>query len=167
MWDQIKEKFTKYPARTNVARKMIELGIRVGEDQKLYCDDLKINTVALAKSADVDRKAVKATINSILEDEYLSKIFKNIIPAGTLLKNIAKSLNLGVIEIETERNNNGILTEATNLITTKGISIRQAYANDTEMDELPVLTVITENPADGSLIKEFLKIQGVRRVSIY
>ena len=94
-------------------------------------------------------------------------LFKNIIPAGTLLKNIAKNLNLGVVQIEVKSENEGILAATANLISENGIGIRQAYAEDTELQESPLLTVITEEPVPGDLISEFLKIDGITRVSIY
>ncbi len=47
------------------------------------------------------------------------------------------------------------------------MGIRQAYAEDTELQKTPILTIITEEPVKGDLINEFLKIKGVTRVSIY
>lgn len=167
MWENLKEKFEKYPARMNVALKMIELGLRVDKTEKIYCGDLKINDVSLAQASNVDRRAIKSTIKTILEDKELSSIFENIIPAGTLLKNIAKNLNLGVIEIQVGYENIGILAEASRLISSKNISIRQAYASDTELEGNPILTIITEEPIEGNLLNEFLKIPGVIKVSIY
>ena len=167
MWEKINEKFKKYPARIRVAEKMIELGLSLNEDGKIYCGNLKISDKALATAADVDRRAIKSTIDVIKEDNELYNLFSNIIPAGTLLKNIAKNLDLGVIEIEVGSESEGILAKTTNLISQKGISIRQAYAEDTELQESPLLTIITESPVEGDLIKEFLRIKGVTRVSIY
>ena len=167
MWEKINEKFKKYPARIRVAEKMIELGLSLNEDGKIYCGNLKISDKALATAADVDRRAIKSTIEVIREDEELYNLFSNIIPAGTLLKNIAKNLKLGVIEIEVGHESEGILANTSNLISKKGISIRQAYAEDTELQENPLLTIITEQPVEGDLINEFLKIKGVTRVSIY
>ncbi len=167
MWESLKYKFEKYPARMNVASKMIELGLRVDKDHKIYCGDLKISDVALAKVANVDRKAIKLTVDFILNDEKLSNIFENILPAGTLLKNIAKNLGLGVIEIEVGEENIGILANASKIISEEGISIRQAYASDTQLEEIPRLTIITEENVSGEIIKKFLKINGVIRVSIY
>ncbi|WP_082706313.1 amino acid-binding protein [Methanobrevibacter sp. YE315] len=167
MWEKINEKFRKYPARMRVAEKMIELGLSLNEDGKIYCGNLKISDKSLATAADVDRRAIKSTIDIIKEDKELYNLFSNIIPAGTLLKNIAKNLELGVIEIEVGSENEGILASTTNLITKKGIGIRQAYAEDTELQESPILTIITEEPVSGDLINEFLKIKGVTRVSIY
>ncbi len=167
MWEKINEKFRKYPARLRVAEKMIELGLSLNEDGKIYCGNLKISDKALATASNVDRRAIKSTIDIICEDEDLYNLFSNIVPAGTLLKNIAKNLDLGVIEIEVGSESEGILANTTNLITKKGIDIRQAYAEDTELQENPILTIITEEPVKGDLINEFLKIKGVTRVSIY
>ena len=167
MWAKINDKFKKYPARIRVAEKMIELGLSLNEDGKIYCGNLKISDKALATAADVDRRVIKSTIEIIKTDEDLYNLFSNIIPAGTLLKNIAKNLELGVVEIEVGSENEGILAATTNLITKKGIGIRQAYAEDTELQEAPSLTIITEKPVNGDLINEFLKIKGVTRVSIY
>ena len=167
MWESVRSKFEKYPARMRVAGKMVDLGLRVGEDHKIYCGELKISDLALAKVANVDRKAIKSTIDFILDDEDLTKIFGNILPAGTLLKNIAKNLGLGVIEIEVGSENIGILAAATDLISKEGISIRQAYASDIQLEETPTLTIITEDNISGDLIKDFLKIKGVIRVLIY
>ena len=167
MWEIIHEKFKKYPARIRVAEKMIELGLSVHEDGKIYCGNLKISDKALATAANVDRRAIKSTIEVINEDSELFDLFNNIIPAGTLLKNIAKIVDLGVIEIEVGSDNEGVLAAATNLITNNGINIRQAYAEDSELQKYPILTVITNEPINGELINEFLKIEGVNRVSIY
>lgn len=167
MWDRIKHKFDRYPARMAVARKIVELGLRVGETGKIYCGDVEINDVALARSVRVDRRAIKATVDVILEDPQLSEVFQNIFPAGTLLKNIAKNLGFGVVEIEADAGNPGILARSTELISMEGISIRQAHASDPELEENPKLTIITEKPVQGELIKEFLNIDGVKRVSIY
>ena len=167
MWEKLNEKFKKYTARLRVAEKMIELGLCLNEDGKIYCGNLKISDKALATAAEVDRRAIKSTIEVIQDDAELYNLFSNIIPAGTLLKNIAKHLELGVIEIEVGPQSEGILANITNLISKKGISIRQAYAEDTELQENPLLTIITEQPVKGDLINEFLKIKGVTRVSIY
>jgi len=167
MWEKVNEKFRKYPARLRVAEKMIELGLSLNDDGKIYCGNLKISDKALATSAEVDRRAIKSTIEIIQNDEELYNLFNNIVPAGTLLKNIAKDLDLGVVEIEVGSQSEGILANTANLITEKGIGIRQAYAGDTELQEKPILTIITEEPVSGDLINEFLKIKGVTRVSIY
>lgn len=162
----MKEKFEKYPARMNVARKMLELGLRIADKEKIYCGNLEISDAALARAADVDRRVIKSTIKVILEDELLASIFTKITPAGTLLKNISSSLGFGVVEIEAGGDNQGILANATALISKENISIRQAYATDPDMTETPVLTIITDTPLPGELIGTFLNIEGISKVSI-
>ncbi|MCG2827683.1 amino acid-binding protein [Methanothermobacter sp. K4] len=167
MWNQIKHRFERYPSRMDVARKIIELGLRIDPDGKVYCGDVEINDVALARAIGVDRRTVRATAETILEDEKLREIFQNLRPAGALLRDAANELDFGVVEIEAEARNPGILAAAAELISESGITIRQAHAGDPELDENPKLTIITEKPIPGSLLREFLKIDGVKRVSIY
>jgi len=167
MWDRVKHKFEKFPARMSVARKIVELGLCVGEKEKIYCGDVEISDMALARAAGVDRRTIKATIDVILADNQLKAIFSNIYPAGALLKNVAPNLGLGVVEIEAQAGNPGILARATELISEEQISIRQAHAGDPELEEHPRLTIITEKPVKGELYNKFLKIEGVKKVSIY
>ena len=166
MWESLNLKFSKYPARMAVAQKMFELGLRISEDGKIYCGDLKIIDSALAAAANVDRRVIKSTVDVIIADEGLYEIFSNIIPAGTLIKNIAKSLNLGVIEIEAGEKSDGVLAEVAWIMSKHNISIRQAYAGDTQLNTNPVLTIITEDPIPGELLNEFIKVEGVLKVSI-
>ena len=166
MWESLNLKFIKYPARMAVAQKMFELGLRISEDGKIYCGDLKISDSALAASADVDRRVIKSTVDVIIADEELYEIFSNIIPAGTLIKNIAKNLNLGVIEVEAGEESDGILAEVAWIMSKHNINIRQAYAGDTRFNANPVLTIITEDAIPGELLNEFLKVKGVSKVSI-
>lgn len=167
MWEKIKHKFEKYPARMDVARKIAEYGLRVGDNGKIYCGDIEISDVAIARATNVDRRSIKATVDIILEDEQLAKIFANITPAGPLVKNVARDLGFGIVEIEADAGNSGIIASATNLIANNMISIRQVHAGDPEFEENPRLTIITEKPIEGKLLSEFLDIEGVKRVSIY
>jgi uncharacterized protein len=167
MWDRIKHKFEKFPARMVVASKIVELGLRVGKDRKIYCGDVEVSDVALARGTGVDRRSIRATVNVIIADPELAGIFNNLFPAGALLKNVAGDLGFGVVEIEAQAGDPGILARATYLISQENISIRQAHASDPELEENPRLTIITEKPIKGELIQEFLRIPGVKRVSIY
>ena len=76
MWESLNSKFSKYPARMAVAKKMIELGLRVSPDKKIYCGDLKISDSALAIAADVDRRVIKSTVNVIVNDDELLEFIK-------------------------------------------------------------------------------------------
>ncbi len=166
MWESLNLKFRKYPARMAVASKMFELGLRISGDGKIYCGDLKINDSALAVVANVDRRVIKSTVDVIIADEELYEIFSNIIPAGTLLKNIAKNLNLGVIEIVVGERSEGVLAKVAWIMSKHNINIRQAYAGDTTLNTNPVLTIITEDSIPGELLNEFIQVDGVLKVSI-
>ena len=152
MWEKIKYKFEKYPARMSVARKIVEHGLCVGENGKIYCGNIEISDVAVARAVNVDRRSIKTTVDVILSDEQLSKIFKNITPAGPLVKNVANDLGFGIVEIEAEAQNPGIIAKATDLISKNKISIRQVHAGDPEFEENPRLTIITEKPVEGNSI---------------
>ena len=72
MWEKINEKFKKYPARMKVAEKMIELGLSLNNDGKIYCGNLKISDKSLAIAADVDRRAIKSTIEIMMRISLIS-----------------------------------------------------------------------------------------------
>ena len=166
MWESLNLKFSKYPARMTVAQKMFELGLRIGEDSKIYCGNLKISDSALAAAANVDRRVIKSTVDVIVADEELYDVFSNILPAGTLIKNIAKNLGLGVIEIEAGENSDGVLAKVAMIMSNHDMGIRQAYAGDTKFKINPVLTIITEEAIPGDLINELIKVDGVLKVSV-
>lgn len=151
----------------NVARKIVKLGLRVDPNGKIYCEDVEISDMALSRAVNVDRRSIKSTVDVILADDELSEIFGSIMPAGALLKKVAKNLEFGVVEIEADASNSGILAQATQLISSYDISIRQAHAGDPELEEIPKLTVITDKSIPGELFSKFLEIEGVKRVSIY
>lgn len=154
------------PAQKQVARKMIELGLRIDEKGTVKCGEVEVKEVSLAKAAGVDRRIVRATIDSIRSDETLSKLFAGIQPAGTLLKGIAHDLGFGAVELEASAKKPGIIASATTLLAGKKISIRQVYAKDPELFENPTLIIITEKQIPGKLLNEFAKIPGVKKVSI-
>ncbi len=167
MWKLTEEKFNKYPSQLKVAKKILELGLCVGEDNKIYCGNVEINLSSLARSLDIDRRVINSTIDTILKDDQLKQIFTNIAPSGPLLKNIASMLNLGVIELEGSGEKYGILSKIAIVLSDAKLSIRQLYASDPELSQVPKITIITSKPVDGNLLQELLKIDGVSKVSIY
>ncbi len=69
-------------------------------------------------------------------------IFEEIRPAGHSLKEIAKHLNLGVLEITpVNAKSPGILSNAAMLLNKAGLSIRQAIVDDPELSPEPKLTL--------------------------
>ena len=166
MWKRVEKDFAEFPARKQVARKMIELGLRIGEGGKILCGDVEVKENSLARAAGVDRRAVNATVAGIMKDKELGEIFEAIAPGGALLNKVAHKLGFGVVEIEADASKSGILASAANLLADRKISVRQVYAEDPELFENPKMTLVTEKPVPGNLLSEFLKIDGVTKVSV-
>lgn len=167
MWQTTIQKFNKYPSQQKVIIKLLQLGLKIDENKKVYSDDVEINMSSFAKSINTDRRVIVSTIENILKDNNLKQIFLNIKPAGPLLSNISEELGLGVIEIEGDAQQSGILNEVTNILFKDDISIRQLYASDPELSQTPKLTIITDKTVNGIIIPRLLDIDGVTKVSLY
>lgn len=167
MWKTIKKHFEGYSERLKVARILVENGLTV-ENRKVYLNQIEIPPVRIARVAGVDRRTVNETLNAIQSDRELRLIFEEIRPSGHSLKEIAKHLNLGVVEITpVDAKSPGILANSAMLLTNSGLSIRQAIVDDPELSPDPKLTLIVEKKIPGELIIELLKITGVAKVSVY
>ena len=167
MWNKIKSQLEEYPERLKVARVLIENGLSAKEN-KIYLNEIEIPPVRIARVAGVDRRTVNETLSTIHNNPELRMIFEEIRPAGHSLKEIAKHLNLGVVEITpTNAANPGILSNTAVVLNKAGLSIRQAIVDDPELSPEPKLTFIVERKIPGELIPEILKIQGVAKISVY
>ena len=167
MWNKVVEYLKGYPERLSVARIFIENGLSV-RNGKIYCNEIEIPPIRVSRVAKVDRRTVKETINAIEENPELRVIFRGIRSAGLSLKEVARHLNLGVVEIEViDARIPGILAKSASLIAERNISIRQAIVDDPELSPEPKLTLIAETKIPGELVPEFLKIKGVTKVSVY
>ena len=167
MWGKIVEFLAGYPERLLVAKVLVENGLSIKKG-KIYCNEIEIPPIRIGRVAKVDRRTVAETIRVIEENSELSIIFKDIRSAGLSLKEVARYLNLGVVEITpVNAKIPGILAKAASILTENRISIRQAIADDPELSPEPKLTLIAERKIDGELIPKFLKIKGVAKVSLY
>jgi hypothetical protein len=116
----------------------------------------------------VDRRTVKETLNAIKSDRELRLIFEGIRSSGLSLKEIAKHLNLGVVEITpVDAKTPGILACSAMILAKNGLSIRQAIVDDPELSPEPKLSLIVEKKIPGELIPELLNVKGVAKVSVY
>jgi predicted regulator of amino acid metabolism with ACT domain len=166
IWDQVVKRLESYPERLRVAKVLIENGLSV-KDAKIFCNDIEIPPVRIARVAEVDRRTVAETVKTIETSKELKEIFAGIRTAGHSLKGIAKHLGLGVLEITpVNARIPGILAKSAVILAEKGISIRQAIVDDPELSPEPKLTLIAETKIPGELISKFLKIKGVEKVSV-
>lgn len=167
MWNTIKKYLGEYPERLKVARILVENGLST-RDGKIYLNQIEVPPLRVARAAGVDRRTVNETLKVIKANRELKLIFEEIRPAGHSLKEIAKYLNLGVLEITpVDAKTPGILANSAMILTKAGLSIRQAIVDDPELSPEPKLTLIVEKKIPGELIPELLKIHGVAKVSIY
>lgn len=166
MWKRIEEKFKNSPMQKKVAVFLLENGFGINEEGKVTCNGVEIAFADLARVIGVDRRVVKSTVKSIIEDEELRSIFTKI-RAKPFLKDLAKELGLGVIVISVEdAAKPGIIEKITKCIAENGISIRQAIADDPYFSEEPKFTVITQEPITGRIIDKLKKIEGIKSMII-
>lgn len=167
MWSNIKKYLEGYPERLKVARVLVENGLSV-RNGKIYLNEIEVPPVRVARVAGVDRRTVNETLSVIDSNHELRVIFEGLRSAGHSLKEIARHLNLGVVEITpADAKTPGILAHSAMILAKNGLSIRQAIVDDPELSPEPKLTLIAEKKIPGKLIPEFLKINGVAKVSVY
>jgi len=167
MWSKISEKLKEYPARLKVVRLMIEYGIGIREDGKTVVGPVEIPDSSLARAAGVDRRVVRQTIEQLLSDPSLKRIFTGLKPAGAFLAPIAKELGYHVIEIRADPSAVGIIAGASRIVAEEGISIRQAVAEDPELFPEPKLILVLDRPLSGEGLSKMLKIPHVKSVTAY
>ena len=108
------------------------------------------------------------TLNAIGTNRELRLIFEGMRSAGHSLKEIARHLDLGVVEITpVDAKTPGILAKSAIILANSGLSIRQAIVDDPELSPEPKLTLIAEKKIPGELIPALLKVKGVAKVSVY
>ena len=167
MWNTIKKHLEAHPERLRIARVLVENGLSV-RNGRVYLNEIEIPPVRIARVAGVDRRTVKETVNIIQKNRELRPIFEDIRSAGHSLKEIAKQLDLGVVEITPiDARTPGILASSAMILAENGLSIRQAIVDDPELSPEPKLTLIAEKKIPGELIPRLLKVKGVAKVSVY
>ena len=167
MWNTIKKHFEGHPERLKVARVLVENGLSA-KNREIFLNQIEIPPVRIARVAGVDRRTVNETLNEIASTPELRIIFEEIRPAGHSLKEIAKHLNLGVIEITpVDAKMPGILANSAMVLTKGGLGIRQAIVDDPELSPEPKLTLIVDKKIPGELIPQLLNVNGVAKISVY
>jgi predicted regulator of amino acid metabolism with ACT domain len=167
MWSNVRKYMEGHPERLKVTRVLIENGLSV-RNGRIYLNEIEIPPVRIARVAEVDRRTVKETLSAIKSNRELRLIFEEIRSAGHSLKEIAKHLNLGVVEITpVDARIPGILANSALILARNGLSIRQAIVDDPELSPEPKLTLIAEKKIPGELIPELLGVRGIAKVSVY
>jgi hypothetical protein len=165
MWQVLIDHFRRYPAQERVVRLMIQNGLRI-QDGKVFAGTVEIADTAIGRAADVDRRIVRSTVETISQNPQLQRVFARFAP--TLhLKDVAPSLGCGVLQVSVnDAHQSGILFGVSQVISEAGISIRQAIVEDPEFTDDPLLFVVTEKPVPGHLIPLLQRVKGVKSVTV-
>ena len=167
MWQEILDKFRRYPAQEKVIRLILQRGFQINEQARVVSGGIEIPHAQIAKELDVDRRVVDTTAQAIREDEGLWRIFRNV-HSMTFLGDVAPILGLGVIEITpVDAAKTGLLGDVATAVARNGLSIRQAISDDPYFVESPKLTLITEGRIPGDLVRLLMEIEGVKRMTVY
>jgi len=167
MWQEILNKFKRFPAQEKVIRLILQRGFQVNDQARVVSGEIEIPHAQIAKELGVDRRVVDTTALAIRDDEALWKVFKNV-RSVTFLADVAPILGLGVIEITpVNAAKTGLLGDVASSVAKNGLSIRQAISDDPYFVENPKLTIITEGKIPGDLVQLLMEIDGVRRVTVY
>ncbi|MGA9099485.1 MAG: amino acid-binding protein [Methanotrichaceae archaeon] len=167
MWQEILDKFKRFPAQEKVIRLILQRGFQINEHGRVVSGNIEIPHAQIAKELGVDRRVVDTTAMAVREDETLWKVFRNV-RSMTFLGEVAPVLGLGVIEITpVNATQTGILGNVASAVARYGLSIRQAVSDDPQFTENPKLTIITDGKIPGDLVRVLMEIEGVRRVTVY
>lgn len=145
---------------------MIEYGIRVSNEGKLFVGGLEVDYSALARDAGTDRRVVKQTAAKIRKDPFLFSIFSGISPAGASLLHVVSSIGCSAIIIEADPRAAGVISGVAGVLAEHGMIVRQALADDPDMVREANLTLIVEGPVGGSVISELERLEMVRGITV-
>lgn len=167
MWMQIERYFKDLPAQLRVAKLLFERGFQVRDDNKVVSGVIEIAHSRIAKEVGVERRAVDSTVQTILSKPVLKRIYMNLRQICSL-QEVAPEFNLGVIVfVPKNARQTGIIANVTKKVSEKGLSIRQALAEDPDISAHPKLTLIIDGEIPAELINEIRKLQGARSVTVY
>jgi predicted regulator of amino acid metabolism with ACT domain len=166
LWPSIEREFSRQSSRLLVVRKMLEYGIRVSDEGKLFVGGMEVDYSSLARDADTDRRVVKQTAEQIRDDPFLFSIFSGVAPVGASLLHVVSSIGCSAIIIEADPRAAGIISKVTGVLARHGIVVRQALADDPDMVKDAHLTLIVEGAVGGSVIGELEELEMVRGITV-
>ena len=166
MWDNIRRQFDRQVVRPEIVRKMIECGLRVSDDEKIYVDDIEVDYTAVAKALDVDRRVVKSTAQQIRRNRYLYSLFSRTKPLGTSLVDVVAQLGYTAIIIEADPKSSGVMAGVAEILSRHGMVVRQAVAEDPEMVPDAKMTLVVEGQLTGQAMEELHGLKVVRSIKI-
>ena len=166
MWPSIRKQFERQVVRPDIVRKMIECGMHVSDDEKIYVDDVEVDYSAVARAVDVDRRVVKQTVHQIRVNRYLYSLFSKTKPLGTSLVSLVNQLGYTAIVIEADPKSPGVMAGVAEILSRHGMVVRQAVAEDPEMVPDAKMTLVVEGQLTGQAMEELHGLKVVRSIKI-
>jgi len=150
----------------NVVRKMVELGVRVGEDGRFYVGDLEVSDTALARSVGVDRRVVRSTAHQIQRDLRLRTVLTRVKPSGASLVDVASQLGYQVIVVSADPHRPGVISGITSILSKHGVVVRQALADDPDLTPEPRLTLVLQGRIPPEALVKCRSVPSVTSLTI-
>ena len=166
MWPRIKAEFERQYVRPAVVRKMIECGMRVSDDLKIYVGEVEVDYLAVARATGVDRRVVKQTAEQIRRSPYLYSIFSRTKPLGTSLVDLVPQLGYTAIVVEADPKSAGVMAGVAEILSRHGMVVRQAVAEDPEMVQDAKMTLVVAGQLTGRALEELNGLKVVRSIKI-
>ena len=166
MWGNIRKQFERQVVRPEIVRKMIECGMRVSDDEKIFVDDVEVDYTAVANALDVDRRVVKQTARQIRQNRYLYSLFSKTKPLGTSLVDVVSQLGYTAVVIEADPKSPGVMAGAAEILSRHGMVVRQAVAEDPEMVPDAKMTLVIEGQLSGDAMEALNGLKVVRSIKI-
>lgn len=166
LWSRVVERFSGQKVKLQVVRRMLEYGIRVSKDCRLYVGGMEVDYSALARDVGADRRVVKETARCIRDDEFLYSVFSEVTPVGASLVPVISRLGYSALVIEADPRAAGVIAAATAALARHDVVVRQALAEDPDMNPGARLTLVVEGSVPGSVMDELNAVKTVRSVTV-
>ena len=154
------------PGQLKLAMLILRSGLSV-DKEGVHCGDIDISAKALAKSAGVDWRTITATVDTIVRDPELSKIFLNLRPTASYIQ-VASVVGWHVISVTVSsgKDKPGVLANIIGLIGDAKINIKQVIVEDVGTQTKKAF-IITERPLPGDVYNDITSRKIVDAITIY
>lgn len=167
MWAEIELYFKGFPAQQKVARLLFERGYQVSDDGKIVSGKIEITRTQVGKEVGAGRRAVDNTVDLILSNQKLKKVFSKLRQV-CLLHEAAGELGMSAIGIIPENPfEKGILLSVIQQLCKEELNILQIFAEHPDMSSEPKIIMVIEGEIPARLIGELRNQPKIRRIIIY
>lgn len=160
----VEEFFANQRAKLKVVTALLRLGIRVGKDGKLYCDNIELAPAKVGRALGVDRRVVIETAKEIASDPELYPVFSDLLPIANVAR-AAKFFGHDVIEIAADPNSVGVVGKVTGVLGKHRVKIRQIIADDPDLYPEPALRIVVEGKLPQKALADLRRL-GLRSISL-